>query len=131
MPRGIPGWKTLDLWIAIQPVFLVFLFSRSGPGLIRNRVAFDDTETSGNPADRTQREHGGREHHGVGQQARLRHHRSGLVRQKVPVRSVVSLPNSIEIGLTRDAARSSRTGSRGRRRSVHDDKRANNGGRRE
>ena len=108
--------EALQFRIAIDPVLFVLLLSGGRPRLVWNLVALNHPKASRNPAERTQREHGSRENHGVGEQPGLGNHGMRLMGQKVPVGGVVGFPNPVEVGFADNAARGVRNSGGDRRR---------------
>ena len=97
------GQITLQLGVAIDPVFAVLLFDLRGFDCVGNlAVAGDDPDRSGNAAGGAEREHrrGGHPRVGVGINALLRH-RTGVrvVCLQIPVGLVQRLPDAAEVWL--------------------------------
>ena len=93
--------KTLEFGITVQPVILVLLLSRRGPGLVRNVVALDDSDPWRNPAHRSEHQHRRCENRDVRRRSALCHHRAGHMGLKVPVRGIAGMPDSTEVGFAR------------------------------
>jgi len=80
MARGTPGLYQ-PIWIAIQPIGQVLLFSFRGPWLIRDLIAFNNAHVRRHPANFAQRDHGSCQDRNVGIHTRLTHHGARAVRQ--------------------------------------------------
>jgi hypothetical protein len=100
---------TFQFRIAVNPVIGVLLLDRQRFGCVRDlTVALHDTKRSGHAPDGAERNDGGRGHPRVliRIDARLRHGaRARLVGLQVPVRFVIGLPDSAEVGSRPDTRR--------------------------
>src|SRR5207244_2645524 len=102
--RAWNAWQvTLQFRIAVNPMFGIFLLDCRGFRCVGDlTIALHHAERSGNATSRTERKHRRRGHLGVrvGIHALLHHcSRTRFVRLQVPVRFVVGLPDTAEVGL--------------------------------